>query len=93
MSQVNGAESSGEGLEEIDCEEAIRRLAAYLDGELDPDGEAAVERHLERCRSCYSRAEFERRLRRRLRSDLKRAVTPEFEERVRSLVRGFTRRS
>lgn len=93
MSQVSGDGGSGERREEIDCEEAVRRLAAYLDGELGPDGEAAVERHLERCRSCYSRAEFERRLKDRLRSDLKRDVAPEFEERVRSIVRAFTGRS
>lgn len=73
----------------IDCEEAIRRLAEYLDGELADREEAAIERHLETCRSCWSRAEFERRIRERL-ADLRREeVDPDFEVRIRSLLRRF----
>lgn len=72
----------------IDCEEALRRLAAYLDQELKPAESAEVEDHLDRCRSCYSRAEFERRLKERIRSDLKMDEVPaEFEERMRQLLR------
>lgn len=77
--------------EQIDCEEALRRLAAYLDRELESAEAAEVERHLERCRSCFSRAEFRRRLRERVRTDLQvGSVPPEFEERVRTLLRKFT---
>lgn len=47
----------------IECEEAIRQLLHYLDGELDDTDRLQVARHLETCRACYSRAEFERRLR------------------------------
>lgn len=73
----------------IDCEEAIRRLAEYLDGELADREASEVERHLETCRSCWSRAEFERRLRARL-ADLRRdQVDPDFEGRIRSLLRRF----
>lgn len=78
---------------DIDCEEAVRRLAEYLDGELADREEAEVERHLETCRSCWSRAAFERRIRERL-SDLRREdVEPEFEGRIRSLLRRFGRAS
>lgn len=78
----------------IDCEEAVRRLAAYLDRELDPAKSDEVEEHLERCRSCYSRAEFERRLKERIRRDLRVGeVPPEFEERVRTLLRDLPERS
>lgn len=72
---------------QIDCEEALRRLAGFLDRELGPQSAAEVERHLETCRSCYSRAEFERRLRERLREDLKEAAVPAgLESRVRRLL-------
>ena len=47
----------------IDCEEAISRLLEYLDGELDETGRSQVQRHIETCRGCFTRAEFERRLR------------------------------
>jgi anti-sigma factor (TIGR02949 family) len=45
------------------CEDAIRLLADHLDRELDREARSEMERHLERCRTCWSRAEFERRLR------------------------------
>lgn len=74
----------------IDCEEAVRRLAAFLDHELDPDESAEVKRHLDTCRSCFSRAEFERRLRERIREDLQDDEVPsDFEERMRGLIRSL----
>jgi anti-sigma factor (TIGR02949 family) len=73
----------------IDCEKALRLLAEYLDSELDHASAAEVERHLETCRSCYSRAEFERRLKARL-SDVRHApVGPSLEQGIRSLIRRF----
>ena len=47
----------------VSCEEVIERLFEFLDRELDAESERAVERHLADCRACFSRAEFERRLR------------------------------
>ena len=46
----------------IDCEEALRRLFEYLDAELPGEPQREIEQHLERCRSCFSRVEFEKRL-------------------------------
>lgn len=72
---------------QIDCEEALDRMAAFLDRELDAREAGEVEAHLERCRSCYSRAEFERKLKERIRKDLGiDEVPPDFEERVRGLL-------
>ena len=76
--------------ERIGCEEALERLAAYLDQELTPQATAEVRRHLEKCRSCYSRAEFERRLKGRIRDEMKIRVLPSgLEERIRGLLRGL----
>lgn len=45
---------------EIDCEQAINDLYAYLDGEVsDPSTIAKFEHHLEHCQSCYSRTQLE----------------------------------
>ncbi len=74
---------------EIECEEALRRLAEYLDGELGEREGARVRRHLETCRSCWSRAEFERRLRTRLTELREGEVSDEFEERIRRLIGRF----
>jgi len=48
---------------QIECEEAVAKLLEFLDGELDEGDRSHMERHLETCRGCFSRAEFEGRLR------------------------------
>ena len=72
------------------CEDALRFLAVHLDGELDDPTGRGVERHLETCRSCYSRAEFERKLKRSLAALREEPVPPELTTRVQSLIRTFT---
>ena len=42
------------------CEEALARLFEYLDGELDESEAGRIEEHLEFCKKCYPRAQFER---------------------------------
>ena len=74
---------------ELSCEEALRFLAAYIDGELDSAADGDVGRHLERCQSCYSRADFERRLKDRLARLGEAKVPPEFAARVQRLIDTF----
>jgi anti-sigma factor (TIGR02949 family) len=50
----------------IDCETVIDRLFEFLDRELDEAARHDLEQHLQTCRGCFSRAEFERRLRARV---------------------------
>ena len=52
--------------DDLTCEEVLEQLFAYLDEELDHDRLAAIDRHLERCRDCFTRAEFEKRIRARV---------------------------
>ena len=72
------------------CEEAMRSLADYLDKELAPGADLLVQQHLELCRSCYSRAEFERRLKSELQKLGKDEVSASFEQRIRRLLQSFT---
>ena len=74
----------------MDCDEALRLLAAFLDGELPAEARTGVDRHLERCRSCFSRAEFERRLKGDIARLGREDVTSAFEERIRRLLADFT---
>ncbi len=50
----------------LSCEQVLEHLLAYLDHALDAPTSAEIERHLQACRGCFSRAEFERRLRERV---------------------------
>lgn len=72
------------------CVEALRLLAAHLDRELDEHVHAEVERHLATCRSCFSRAEFERRLKAGVRELGREPVRPELSDRIQRLLREFT---
>ena len=73
----------------IDCEEALRRLFEYLDAELQGEPQHEIEQHLERCRSCFSRVEFEKRLK-AYTADLGREPVPsELEVRIRKVLDGF----
>lgn len=47
----------------LNCDEAIRLLFEFLDNELERHDHAAVEAHLHDCRACFSRMEFDKRLR------------------------------
>lgn len=69
------------------CEEVLRQLFTYLDNQLGRLKHREIERHLEACRSCFSRAEFERRLRDHLRAVGQSPVPPSLERRVKTLLK------
>ena len=73
----------------ITCEEALQLLAAHLDGELEDDGRHDVETHLALCRSCFSRAEFEGRLKAQLGTLREQPSQAAFEARIRALIGQF----
>lgn len=73
----------------IKCEEALRRLFDYLDAELPGEPQREIEHHLECCRSCFSRLEFEKRLKAHT-SDLgHEPVSDDLEQRIRALLDSF----
>ncbi|MFW6201771.1 MAG: anti-sigma factor family protein [Gemmatimonadota bacterium] len=74
---------------ELNCREAVRLLAAYIDGELEEAERGRVEKHLETCRDCFSRKEFERRLKEQLMALGQRPVESSFERRIRHMIRRF----
>lgn len=75
--------------EEIDCEQALRRLLEYVDRELGDDERAGMERHLRTCRSCFSRMEFERQLKGRIHDLSLDAAPAGARDRIRALIKGF----
>jgi anti-sigma factor (TIGR02949 family) len=73
----------------MQCEEALRLLATYLDRELPASDAAEVERHLTSCRSCYSRAQFEGQLKSRLAQLGADRVPSDLEHRIRAMISRF----
>lgn len=72
------------------CEQALKVLAQHLDRELDERRDAQLHSHLESCRSCYSRAEFERRLKERIRALGTDDVPDDVAGRIQDLLDTFT---
>ena len=72
------------------CAEALRLLAAHLDGELDDHQHHEVDRHIRKCRSCFSRAEFERRLKANVAELAREPVPSEVGERIQALLKEFS---
>lgn len=73
----------------IDCEQALRLLADFLDRELSDPQQRRVEDHLERCRTCWSRAEFERRLKAQVQELRNGDPPPGLETRIRGILEEF----
>jgi len=76
--------------EDIGCLKAIEMFYAYIDGELDqPESVAEFEHHLQHCRSCFSRAEFEGLLTDRLKALAAERASDALKRRLRILMNNF----
>jgi anti-sigma factor (TIGR02949 family) len=71
------------------CEEALKHLVAYLDRETDAHTAAEIQRHLEECRACFSRAEFERRLKVYVREAGSSTAPERLRVRIREVIKKF----
>ena len=75
--------------QQIDCEQALRQIAEFIDHELGEGERAAMQQHLHTCKSCFSRAEFERRLKEKLGALREDEVTSQLGRRVKGLLKSF----
>lgn len=83
-------DTHGHGRDDIGCLRAIEMFYAYLDGEMDdPASIADFEHHLEHCRSCFSRAEFEGLITDRLRAVAAAPAPDALKRRMRILMDSF----
>lgn len=81
-----GSRGDGEA-KAISCEEALRLVHEFIDGELDDVSAAEVEAHFEVCQQCYPHLRLERRFREALRRACGGEAAPaELRDRVRQIV-------
>ena len=72
---------------EIDCVEAFDYLYSYLNGEITNKVELAnIEHHLSHCKSCYSRAQMEKKIDQRLKESGKGKTPKTLQSRLRGLM-------
>lgn len=74
---------------ELNCEQALRQLFAYLDCELTQHDHAAMEEHLKVCKACFSRMEFERLLKGKVKDLREERASPGVRERIKALLKDF----
>jgi anti-sigma factor (TIGR02949 family) len=74
---------------QIDCEQALKQLYVYLDRELGEADHAAMQEHLHTCKSCFSRIEFERRLKDKLGALRGADATPGVRDRIKGLLKSL----
>ena len=70
----------------LSCEKVIEGLWEYLDREMDSNGTVIIERHLELCRRCFSRIEFERLLREHLKTRTDHLCPEKLKKRIQGLI-------
>jgi anti-sigma factor (TIGR02949 family) len=75
--------------DQMRCEEVIRHILEYLDGEIDDEKRRHIDRHLQECRGCFSRAEFERELKRRIKQLGTQKPPRSLQRRVKALIDQF----
>ena len=73
----------------IDCDQALRQIFAFVDRELGEQERTALQEHLHTCKSCFSRMEFERLLKSKVGALRDEKATPGVSERVKALLKDF----
>jgi mycothiol system anti-sigma-R factor len=72
------------------CQEAVRHLYPFLDRALDRRKSRMIQRHVDRCRACCSKFEFERALKSLIREKARETqVPPRLRQRIASLIEAF----
>lgn len=75
--------------EQINCEQALQQILEYIDHELGEHERTAMQEHLHTCKSCFSRVEFERRLKEKVGALCDDGVAPQLGARIKGLLRSF----
>lgn len=78
-----------EPIRDIECEDAIRRIFEYVDDELDDLSHSELEHHLHHCRSCLSRADFEKALKNRVHETGGEKAPDTLYKKIHSLIEDF----
>jgi anti-sigma factor (TIGR02949 family) len=73
----------------IRCEEVVDQLLTFLDREIEERRRDVIEQHLQECRSCCSRADFELALRSRVREVATKQPSSALREKIRHLIDQF----
>lgn len=93
MSDDGRGGCGGDGAADVDCDDAVRQLYSYLDGELTEERRLKISMHLDDCGSCSGAAGFEAELRSVISSRCRDRVPDSLIERVAAAIAAEDARS
>jgi len=73
----------------LSCEEVLSKLMSYLDHEENAESESEIDLHLHECRECFSRAEFEKALKRKVAAAGEVKTPEDTRKRLEALIKRF----
>lgn len=73
-----------------DCNEALRELYVFLDGELTEERRSVIARHLDDCNPCLEVFDFEAELRLVIQQKCREQVPPELRQRIEETLRSLS---
>ena len=68
------------------CEKVIEMIWEFLDREITPDAAADLQKHIDLCRSCFTRIEFEKALRENCRTKTNHVCPDKLKLRIRQII-------
>ena len=71
------------------CEQVIQEIWVYLDGEMGEVDLVHIQKHIELCRACFSRIEFEKLLRESMRKKTHHTCPEKVKARIKSILNQF----
>lgn len=75
--------------EKMTCDDVLTILYEYLDSEVDGPTESEIDHHLDSCRECFSRMEFERILKKKVVGSVTTETPAPVRNRLESLIKRF----
>jgi anti-sigma factor (TIGR02949 family) len=76
-------------INEVSCQEVLKRILEFIDGELEEISKDQIEQHLQDCRHCFDRLEFERLLKSRINRLKDDEVSEQLRKRIGHLIENF----
>lgn len=73
----------------LDCIQVVTLIYDYLDGELDEATHGAIDEHVKHCRECFTRAEFEAVMNRRIKESGQDKAPEDLQARLGKLIDSF----
>jgi mycothiol system anti-sigma-R factor len=73
----------------LNCEEVLKSVFSFLDKEMERGGMDEIQKHLDLCRECFSKVEFEQLLRDHLKQKTDHECPDNLKKRIQDVIKKF----